>query len=195
VKEGAVADHFALLSEGDAALADRLIESIQAFEIGVDQRLVDELPKMLGRLQLGTVSGLKDEADAVGNGQAFGTVPAGVVELKNDALRGAGAGRLGEVGENAFEHFLGDCGGDVPDRAARFLLDKAGHVEPFEPMMACGDRPRADRRPDSARDRLQAKAMLIHRPKFDFGVRVLALLFGGRRRKLLWNGPPLLPAS
>ena len=75
MEERAVADHVALLCEGDATLADRLVESIQAFEVGVDQRLVDEFPKMLGRLQLGTMSGLKDEADAVGNGQVLGTVP------------------------------------------------------------------------------------------------------------------------
>jgi transposase-like protein len=42
-----------LLGEGDATLADPLVESIQALEIGVDQRLVDEFPRMLGRLPLG----------------------------------------------------------------------------------------------------------------------------------------------
>src|SRR6516164_3986708 len=58
------------------------------------------------------------------------------------------------------------------------------HIEPFEPMMACGDRPLADRRPYSPRDRLQAKAMFVHRPELDFGVRVLALLVGDGRLEL-----------
>ena len=65
-----------------------------------------------------------------------------------------------------------------------FGLDKARHIEPFEPMMACGDRPLADRRPYSPRDRLQAKAMFVHRPELDFGVRVLALLVGDGRLEL-----------
>ena len=47
--ERAVADRFALLSEGDAALADGLIERVAAFEIEVDQELSDEPPNMPGR--------------------------------------------------------------------------------------------------------------------------------------------------
>jgi len=78
-----------LLREGDAALADPLVERL-GFRKGVDQRFVDELPKMLGRLQLGTVNGLKDETDAVGKGQVFRTVPAGFVELKHNPLCRAG---------------------------------------------------------------------------------------------------------
>ena len=66
--------------------ADRLVESLEAFEIGVDERLVDKFPKMLGRLKLRTVSGLKDKTDAVGNGQVLRTMPAGVVELKHNPL-------------------------------------------------------------------------------------------------------------
>ena len=38
-----------MLSEGDAALADGLIESVAAFEIEVDQGLSDEPPNMPGR--------------------------------------------------------------------------------------------------------------------------------------------------
>jgi hypothetical protein len=38
VEERAVADHFALLGESDATLADPLVERIQAFEVGVDRK-------------------------------------------------------------------------------------------------------------------------------------------------------------
>jgi len=165
----------------------RLITSVgcgAAVEIGVDERLVDKLPKMLGRLKLGAMGRLKDETKAVGNSQVFGSMPAGVVELKHDALCGAGPDRFGEVGENEREHLFGDRVGEAPHSSTRFGLDKARHIEPFEPMMAEGDRPLADRRPDSARDRLQAKAMFVHRPELDFGIRVFALLVGGRRLEL-----------
>jgi hypothetical protein len=86
VEEGAVADHVALLSEGCATLADGVVESVEAFEIDVDERLVDIFPEMLGRLKLGAMGRLKDETDAIGNSQVFGSMPAGVVELKHDAL-------------------------------------------------------------------------------------------------------------
>jgi len=177
-------NHVALLGEGGATLADGVVESIKAVEIGVDERLVDKLPKMLGRLKLGAMGRLKDETKAVGNSQVFGSMPAGVVELKHDALCGAGPDRFGEVGENEREHLFGDRVGEAPHSSTRFGLDKARHIEPFEPMMAEGDRPLADRRPDSARDRLQAKAMFVHRPELDFGIRVFALLVGGRRLEL-----------
>jgi hypothetical protein len=62
------ADHVLLLSECNAVLADGLIESLDGLEVAVDQRLVDELPKVLGGLQLGAVGGLEHETDAVGHG-------------------------------------------------------------------------------------------------------------------------------
>ena len=42
---------------------------------------------------------------------------------------------------------------------------------------------------------LQAEAMLVGRPDLDRLARMLARFFGGDFRELLWNGPPLLPAS
>ena len=79
---------------------------------------------MLGRLQLGAVGGLEDEADAVGTARFFRSMPAGVVELQHDALVGSGAHRSCEVGEHAFEVGLADAVGDVPDRAAGRGLTK-----------------------------------------------------------------------
>ena len=86
VKQGTIADDFWLLSERDAAVAERLVKALDAVEATIGERFVDESPKMFGRLELWTVGGLKHEANAVWYGQVFWPVPTGIVELKHDAL-------------------------------------------------------------------------------------------------------------
>jgi hypothetical protein len=63
-----------------------------------------------------------------------------------------------EIGENEPEQFLRDSVRNVPHRAPCRRLNKAGHVEPLEPMMAECNWPLALRCPHAARDRLQADA-------------------------------------
>ena len=180
MEEGIVADCVLLLSEGHATITDRVVQAFDSGKAAVGERFVDEGPKMFGRLQLGTVSGLKHEADAVGNGKILGPVPAGIVELEHDALVGSGADRLGKIGEDEFEQLLADGVGDVPHRPAGCRLDKPRHIEPFETMMAKRDRPLADRCPHPAHDRLQANAVFIARPQFDAGVRMFTPLLVNR---------------
>ena len=106
MEERASSDHIALAGEGDAAFADNLFEVLDRLEIGVDQRLIDELPKMLRRLQLGTVRRLKHEPDAIGRSQVFWPMPSGAIELKDDPLVCASARRFGEVQKNGLEQRL-----------------------------------------------------------------------------------------
>jgi len=53
--EGAGADRILLPNQGNAAFADNLFEILDGLEIGVDQRLIYELPKVFGGLQLWAV--------------------------------------------------------------------------------------------------------------------------------------------
>jgi hypothetical protein len=71
MEQRACADRVAVLDQGDAAFADGFFEVLDGLEIGVGERLVDKCPKALGGLQLGTVGGLEDEADAVGGTVRF----------------------------------------------------------------------------------------------------------------------------
>ena len=167
-----VADRVWLLDEGNAAVADRLIKALDGRKALIGERLVDEHPKVLGRLQFRAMGRLEDEADTIGDGQVLRTMPACIVELKHDALLGPRADRLGKIVENAFEHLLADGVGDVPHRLARRRLDEPGHIEPLETMMAERDRPLADRRPHPARDRFQANAVFVRRPNLDGCVRM-----------------------
>ena len=184
-------DHVALLHERDAALADNVVEVLDRLEVRVDQRLIDELPQMLGRLQLGTVRGLVHEPDTVGHAEVFRAVPAGVVDLDDGAPLLAGTDRLGKVGEDPLEIRFADVVRDVPHRAAGGRLDKAMNVEPFVAMVAERNRTLAFRRPHAARDRLQADPMLVHRPGFDRRARALSFLLSDGPLKffLTWLDP------
>ena len=59
MEKGTIADDFWLLSERDTAVAERLVEALDAVKATIGERFVDERPKMFGRLELWTVGGLK----------------------------------------------------------------------------------------------------------------------------------------
>lgn len=87
VEQGAVADDVWLLGEGDGGR--RLPgPNSRGGKAAVGERFVDEGPKMFGRLELRTVGWLEHDANAVWHGEVFRLVPAGIVELKRDALGG-----------------------------------------------------------------------------------------------------------
>jgi hypothetical protein len=164
------------MGEGDAALAHGFVEVFNSLEVAVDEWLVDEGPQMLGGLQLGTVGGLEYEPDAVWNDEVLGPMPASIVELQHNAPLAPRTDRPGEVGEHELEVCLADVVGDVPHRLARRRLDEARHVEPLEAVMTDRHGALTNRRPYTARDRLQADAMLVRGPDLDRRARMLAPL-------------------
>src|SRR6266536_146294 len=77
---GGASDGVLVSLQRATSLCDRGVEIVDGCEMSIDERLVDEGPKVLCRLQLRAVGGLEDQPDAVGNGEVFRTVPAGLVE-------------------------------------------------------------------------------------------------------------------
>ena len=63
------------------ALGDGGAEFVERGEMPIDDRLIHQRPEMLGRLEFGGIGWQEDEANPIGDGQAFGSMPAGVVEL------------------------------------------------------------------------------------------------------------------
>jgi hypothetical protein len=167
-----------------ASLADGNVEIIDGVEVFVDERLIDERPKVLGGLYLGAIGRLVDEPDAVGDGQVFRCVPAGIVERENDDAVAPGAGLAGKGYKQFGEEEFVDPVRQIPDRLSAGRVNEGGDVEPFVAVMAERDRPLADRRPDPATDRLQADPMLIRRPQLDRLVGMLLGFFGERVGKL-----------
>ena len=78
--------------EPSAAFGDDGLELGERGEVPVDDRLVDQGPEMLGRLQLRAVGRQEHQADPLGDGQALRSVPAGVVQHEDDVAFSAGAG-------------------------------------------------------------------------------------------------------
>ncbi len=192
-------DWLALRDKLDAAPAYHLFHLLDAFEMGIDQRFIDELPEVLGGLQLGAVRRLKHEPDAVRHGKVFRPVPARAIELQYDPLILARTGRFGEIGKDGLEHLLANRIRDVPHRSPSGGLNEAPNIEPLVAVMAKRDRAIAFGRPYPSHDRLQADPVLVHRPDLDGGIGMRAFLFSGsvlqfflRRRDplrlRLWDG-------
>ena len=123
-------------------------------------------------------------------------MPAGVVDLKNDALVGTGSNRGREIGEHLFEQGLGYRICDVPNGGAGGGLDETGGVEPFVSMVSQRDGPLADGRPHATRDGLQAEAMFVRAPDLDLGVGMgLTLLLDGVLEFFLKTSRSASPAA
>ena len=149
------------------ALGDGGAEFVERGEMPIDDRLIHQGPEMLGRLEFGGIGWQEDEADPIGDGQAFGSMPAGVVEHEEDAAGAPCTGLAREGGEQFGKEGLGEAAAEIPDDLAAGRLHEGGDVQPLVAVMAEGDRPLTDRRPDPAADRLQAKAVLVLCPDLD----------------------------
>jgi hypothetical protein len=81
-------------------------EFVQRGDMPIDDGLIHQRPKMLCGLEFGRVGRQEDEADPLGDDQALGSMPAGIVEHEDDAALAAGAGLMGEGGEQFGEEGL-----------------------------------------------------------------------------------------
>jgi hypothetical protein len=169
---GVLRDGFSVLIQMAASLSEDLIEIVDGVEVLVGERLIDERPQVLGGLEFGAVGRLVDQPDAIGDGEIFWPVPAGIVELENDDALAPSAGLAGEELEQLREEGFVDAVRQVPDGLAARRGDEGGDVKPIVAMMAERDGPLADRRPYPAVDRLQAEPVLVRRPNFDRFVRM-----------------------
>src|SRR3954452_14489403 len=91
------------------ALGDGGAEFVEQGEMPIGDRLIHQRPEMLGRLEFGGIGCQEDQADPLGDGQAFGSMPAGVVEQEDDAAVAAGAGLAREGGEHLGKEGLGEA--------------------------------------------------------------------------------------
>ena len=168
-------------------VGDDGVEVCKGLEVGVGDGLVDVDPERLGRLQLGRVGWQVDEADAFGDRQAGGGVPAGAVEDEEDDAVAAGAGLAGEEREGVGEELRVDAGPDVPEALAGGRRDEGGDVEPFEAVVAAGDRALALRRPDPAEDGLQPEAVLVGGEDLDRRAGMTLRFLGDRLGEVFLN--------
>ena len=109
--------------EDPAALGDGSFEISEGREVPIGERLIQNRPEVLGRLQFGRVPGQVDEPDPVRNSQVRRGVPAGVVEQKRDHALASCPGLARE--QQRREERLGHSVRHVPEGLARGGWTKA----------------------------------------------------------------------
>jgi len=167
VKAGSAFDDRGLLGEGAASICDDVLQRFDRGDVFVDERFVDQLPQRLGRLQFRRVRRKKNQPHAFGNIQARFTMPACIVEHENDGSITSRAGLAREGFEQRLEERLRDAVMHIPESLACRGRHEGGDIEPVKAVMAKGDRPLADWRPDAPRYGLQAEPMLVACEDFD----------------------------
>ncbi len=70
--------------ENTTTRGDDLLEIGKGREVLIGERLIEDRPEVLGRLQFGGVARQVDEPETLGHDQVGRGVPAGVVEPKHD---------------------------------------------------------------------------------------------------------------
>src|SRR3954467_12457430 len=107
------------------ARGDGGAEVVERGEMPIGDRLIHQRPEMLGWLEFGGIGWQEDQADPLGDGQAFGSMPAGVVEHEDDAAVAACASLAGEGGEQFGKEGLGEAGAEIPDPSSTVATNGA----------------------------------------------------------------------
>lgn len=93
------------------------------------------------------------------------------IQHEDDLLGGASADHLGKRLSLDLEQRDGDAGGQVEDGAARGRMDETDPMSPGNAMLDRSEGALPMQRPCLAQERLEADAVLVHRPQFNRGLR------------------------
>src|SRR3954452_14130595 len=100
------------------ALGDGGAEVVERGEMPIGDWLIHQRPEMLGRLEFGGIGWQEDQADPLGDGQAFGSMPAVVVEHEDDAAVAAGPGLAREGDQELGKEGLEEAWPEIAVRPA-----------------------------------------------------------------------------
>ena len=167
MEAGSPFEGLALIRQLDTSVGNDGLERFEIGDVFVDDRLVEDFPKMFRGLKFRRVRGQKEEADSVRNLQVCLPVPPCIVEYENNNAVAPGSGFLGESRQQLLERGLRDAVGNVPETFAGRGRDERRDIEPFEAVMPRRDRAHADGRPDPTHDWLQAEPVLVGGESFD----------------------------
>src|SRR3954453_14435961 len=173
--------------EDPATVCDRAFQIGEGLEGLVCERLIQNRPEVLSRLELGRVRGQVGEPEALRHDQVRCGVPAGAVEPEHDDALPSRPGLAGKQRQQRRKERLGDPVRHVPEGLARGWLHEGGDVQPLVAVVAKRDRPLTLGGPHPAQDRLQADAVLVRGPDLDRLVRVLCRFLGNDRGQLFLN--------
>ena len=117
----------ALGLEEEAALRDGGVKLGEASKVSVDERLVDEAPQALGRLQVGGVARQGNEPEPVGNREPWLGVPAGALEHQHDKALPPGPDLAGKEGQQSLKEGLQHAVRQRPEHLAGGRLHDGRH--------------------------------------------------------------------
>ena len=109
---------FGPFGEDDALLGDFCVEFLDACDVLVDDRLVEEHPKGFGGLQLGTIRRQINEANTIGDFEIGWPMPSRIVEHEQDDAAQARFGLARKGFEQSLEEFLRHAVGNIPEGLA-----------------------------------------------------------------------------
>ncbi len=116
--------------EAPAALGDDRVEVGKRGEVPTDGRLVAGRPQPLGGLEFRAAGRQEHQADPLGDGQAFGPVPAGGVEHEGDAAAAPRPGPPREGrGERFAERLASQNGSERPVDRCQAASPRAGRTQ------------------------------------------------------------------
>jgi len=175
VKEGGAPEHGGLALQGVTAGRKRIFEGGERGEMRIDQRIVGELPQMLGGLELGRVRGQEDQMEARGDLHQRTDVLPRLIEHEDNPPGRTCPHRAGKRLQRHAHDRGSDGRGEQPLTAPGGGMDKGEQVEPLKAVLHPCDGPLPATRPDGAQDRLEAHTMLISGPDLDLGARIRRL--------------------
>jgi len=178
VETGPALDHSGLAGEDNASARDDRIQILDCIDMLVDDGFIQERPQRFCRLQLRRVGRQKNEPYAFWDLQPGFTMPAGVIENKDNGPAHTRASFACERFQQRLEEPLRHAVGDVPKSLARRGRDEGGHVKPLETVMSRCDWPFANGRPDAPRNRLQTEPVFVAGEDFNWPAGMFGGLFG-----------------
>src|SRR4051794_25257270 len=124
-----------IASEDPATVCDRAFQIGKGLEVAVRERLIQNGPQVLSRLELGRVRGQVDEPEALRHDQVWRGVPAGAVEPEHDDAIPSRPGLARKQRQQRSKERLGYSVRHVPEGLARGWLHKGGDVQPLIAVM------------------------------------------------------------
>ena len=167
VKAGGGANQRRLVLQVGTARELDVFQVLDAGEMLIDQDRISQGPQVLGRLQFRRIGGQKQEMHMLGKPQAEAAMPPSSIQHQHDLLPRTCSDGTSKRGKFGFNEGNRDTGGQMKDGTAGSRMDEAHHIAPSEAMLHEGSGPPANVSPDPAQERLEADAMLVHRPWFD----------------------------
>ncbi len=153
--------------ERPAAFGLDLQQFIKVTEWAVHQHFIGERPQVFGWLQRGGVGRQPHHVQPSWDLHVAADMPTGLIQDKHTLLVTTELPVRGKRAQGEAKHLRVHRRYQQPKGVSRCRLDEGVEIAPLLALLHSRDRALAFARPDPAQERLEADALLIHRPQFE----------------------------